>query len=655
MGAAGSVPVVPAAADEKEVHEALLNKFEALKLKDEAAELPEALPGTLKECLEVPPPGDDANEATQKAYATLAEVLEERLEEFQTPEIKTALKALPDALDSMVYQYERWPILLDPSGQGSRFMRYQRGQFLLAQNPADMSKENLRKTLVGALQHGACFMVNFDDMEKVDLEEHFDEEHFPRQVLRKIELFQEEVWKRLLRPKQGDPEPEVFQLKDDFKLVLMTANETAGRAFAAEHGLGVISVLDPNDPGARKGPGRRGQDAGSEEIAAAFGARDVHRNSIKLVEAAFDGEWDVIQEEMDRGYSFESEDVHQHTALSEAACQGHMDICTKLMDLGADPNAQNDAGRSPLYRASYNGHLETVQLLLSRGADPRLAAGMETPYDVAKTDEVREVLESWDIAETEKLVAARAAEAEKLLESRLTTAAERDAYARDKIRQELVDLAMEGKTRELQDRLQELADEAQEHNERPRGTAEARDARGMTLLLIAASNGNAELLEMLLSQYKTFDPEFDKVERKTFFANIKAREAKGWNACALAVFHGHKKILQRLLDEGCDPYVKNAYNKNAFDLAQDDKDAARKVTVDRSEIRSVLLDWEKLQNPRAAALREKEAKEAAEKPEGDAEKEGKKKEGAKDAKKKGKAAGAAPGAKKGAAKKKKNK
>lgn len=98
---------------------------------------------------------------------------------------------------------------------------------------------------------------------------------------------------------------------------------------------------------------------------------------------------------------------------------------------------------------------------------------------------------------------------------------------------------------------------------------------------------------MLLTHWKTFDEDFDKIERRVFWSNIKAREAKGWNACALATFHGHKTMLELLLKEGCDPYVKNSYAKNSFDFAQDELDAARAVVTDRSEIRGVLDEWER--------------------------------------------------------------
>ena len=70
--------------------------------------------------------------------------------------------------------------------------------------------------------------------------------------------------------------------------------------------------------------------------------RETIRNSKKLVESAFEGALDEVKGYLDQGYSIESTDAHDHTALSEAAAKGHTDVVEYLVDKGADPNAQND-------------------------------------------------------------------------------------------------------------------------------------------------------------------------------------------------------------------------------------------------------------------------------------------------------------------------
>jgi len=544
----------------------------------------------------------------EERLAEIRKFLEEKLREnVAALKVECSLREMPDAMDQIIFQKEKWPVILDEMGQASRFLRYQRGKFLSADNPVEMIPENLRKLLVGALQHGLQLVIEIkkgmDGLEK--LEKAFDPKTFPREILNKENLFKPETWGKLLRPKEkGEPGPDVFQPKDNFRFVLVVHEEETASRLALVFGLGMVVVTETSVHGSLT---MKPED----EIAAAFGAKDIERDSKKLVEAAFDGDWDIIQSEIDKGYSVNSIDLHEHSALSEAACQGHLEICEKLVELGADPNVCNDVGRSPLWRASYNGHVETIKFLLSKGADPRLAAGLEMPHEVAKSYDARVIFENWNIKETLVMLKERGAEEERRLEERLKTAAERDTFAREKIRAELIEMAMENKLRELKSRLQELADEALAHNERPRGNAEVRDERGMTLLLIAASKGYFDLVEFLLSKFQDFDSELDNVERKVFFSNINAREAKGWNACALAVFHGHKRTLQLLLKKGCNPYVKNAYNKNAFDFAQDEKDAARNVMTDRSEIRAVLENWENEECPEKATSRREQAKRIA--------------------------------------------
>jgi ankyrin repeat protein len=118
------------------------------------------------------------------------------------------------------------------------------------------------------------------------------------------------------------------------------------------------------------------------------------RNSIALVESGFDGDIPQLQDLLEKGYYLESVDGRKHTALSEAACQGHVAMIQYLLSLGANPNSMNDTGRTPLWRAAFNGHLEAAQILLDAGGDPdsRDSSSMETCYDVAKTEELRDLI-----------------------------------------------------------------------------------------------------------------------------------------------------------------------------------------------------------------------------------------------------------------------
>jgi ankyrin repeat protein len=120
------------------------------------------------------------------------------------------------------------------------------------------------------------------------------------------------------------------------------------------------------------------------------------RNSTALVEAGFDGDIPLLQDLLEKGYYLESVDGRKHTALSEAGCQGHVPMIQYLLSLGANPNSLNDTNRTPLWRASFNGHFEAAQILLEAGGDPdsRDVSSMETCFDVAKTEDLRDLIVS---------------------------------------------------------------------------------------------------------------------------------------------------------------------------------------------------------------------------------------------------------------------
>lgn len=88
---------------------------------------------------------------------------------------------------------EKWPLIADPEGQATRYLRYQRGAFLLGDNRADNDQENLRSRLVASLAHGGNFCVVFKSLAGVDFTSMFDEDHFPESVLDRRRAFLEET------------------------------------------------------------------------------------------------------------------------------------------------------------------------------------------------------------------------------------------------------------------------------------------------------------------------------------------------------------------------------------------------------------------------------------------------------------------------------
>ncbi|RUS72886.1 hypothetical protein EGW08_019346 [Elysia chlorotica] len=148
----------------------------------------------------------------------------------------------------------------------------------------------------------------------------------------------------------------------------------------------------------------------------------------RMLEAAFDGDIDQMKEILKEvsdlddkngigndviGRSLRTKhmmsiidckDANDNTALSEAANGGNADAIKFLLERGADPNTQGHFMRTPLYRAAFAGHLEATLALLENGADPRIyASDSQTPTDIASRDDVKAVLQNWDISRTEVL------------------------------------------------------------------------------------------------------------------------------------------------------------------------------------------------------------------------------------------------------------
>ena len=87
-----------------------------------------------------------------------------------------------------------------------------------------------------------------------------------------------------------------------------------------------------------------------------------------------------------------------------------------------------------------------------------------------------------------------------VVQRRLRTAAAREEFARQQIREELLELVAADDARGLDKLLQRLLREArQEESGRPRGHAQTRDERGNTLLAVAAMKNAGGVAKCVVS------------------------------------------------------------------------------------------------------------------------------------------------------------
>jgi len=474
------------------------------------------------------------------------------------------LKKLPDAIEESVFVHEKFPLIIDPTEQASRFLKYQMGSFISYDDPIQMEMKNLNRCLVGALQFGRTMTLKFNNLQNISEDKVFMDKMFPQQVLQRDEFYKDEVWQSILKP-ELDPDLSEITISQEFVFIICCKEEHVPPMLA--NLMHVIKVIDKSNE--NENDNTKEEDP-MEAIAALYGAKEVIRNSIQLVEAAFDGELDDIKNWMEKGYHLESTDGRKHTALSEAACQGQLHVVNFLLENGADPNALSDTGRSPIWRASFNGHAAVVKVLLEAGGDPeyRDKVSMESAYDIAQNEDIRTLLNSWDRAKTEALKERRRREILLKIEERIKTSAEREQFARAKIRQELVQKAEQGDIEGVKEMLKMIADEAEKTNTKPRATAEVRNDQGQSLLSIAAQHDFEDLALFLLTYYKECDKDrWDlaegelSTEAQVFKTNPNSRDLKGWSCACIAVFHESKKVLALLLKHGADPNIRSSYNK----------------------------------------------------------------------------------------------
>ena len=90
---------------------------------------------------------------------------------------------------------------------------------------------------------------------------------------------------------------------------------------------------------------------------------------ISLIQAAKNGNIELVKGALDNGANVNAKDADGWTALHQSALYGPKEVVELLITKGADINAKERDGWAPLDQAAYNGHIEIAELLISKGAD----------------------------------------------------------------------------------------------------------------------------------------------------------------------------------------------------------------------------------------------------------------------------------------------
>ncbi len=186
------------------------------------------------------------------------------------------LKKLPDAVEEAVFVHEKFPLVIDPTGQAGRFFKYQTGAFLDFNDPTQSTKSSLNRALVSSFLNGRTMTIKVNTLKDIH-ETVFQDGMFPKEVIDRMAFFQESIWKPCLKPNLGDPSQEDATITSEFAFIIVTATEEDIPALVTTK-MHVIKVVEKPDAieNASVEIASSG-DSGMDQIASIFGASEIIR------------------------------------------------------------------------------------------------------------------------------------------------------------------------------------------------------------------------------------------------------------------------------------------------------------------------------------------------------------------------------------------
>lgn len=191
--------------------------------------------------------------------------------------VTVALRGLPAAIEESIYVHERFPLIIDPSGQAARFLKYQMGFFYRSDDVVNFTPHNLNRALVGALQHGRMLALHFPSLHDVS-ESLFEPGMVPKELISRSDFYTDEVWQSIIHKEFGDPDVSDITPSPEFVFTICTSNS---EVIPTSLATAMRVIIVPDEAKSSKGPGDGKEEGGDSEgmdaIAEVYSAKEVVR------------------------------------------------------------------------------------------------------------------------------------------------------------------------------------------------------------------------------------------------------------------------------------------------------------------------------------------------------------------------------------------
>ena len=112
-----------------------------------------------------------------------------------------------------------------------------------------------------------------------------------------------------------------------------------------------------------------------------------------LIQAARDGDIEVVKQHLAAGTDVNTKDDDEYTPLHWAAMEGRREVAELLISQGANVNAKNKVGSTPLHIAAYM-KFDLAELLIAKGATINVTDDVSrTPLDDAIEGDKKETVD----------------------------------------------------------------------------------------------------------------------------------------------------------------------------------------------------------------------------------------------------------------------